>query len=643
MREHCNIEIDKCLSMSMEGTESESRDIRQWEVIMNGAEFYQGKAFDAYTYFGAHPEGNGVTFRVYAPNARDVKLEGDFSGWQEYHMYPCELKGVFYAYIEGAKPGQMYKYVVYTKNGERVEHCDPYGFAMELRPNWASIITDLNAYEFHDQAWMEQKRDKNYNRPMNIYEFYPASFRQKKRKEGEDVSASYLGYDEIAKELIAYLKENGFQYLEFLPLSEHPADCSWGYQNTGFYAPTSRYGSPDQLKKLIDLCHQNGIGVILDFVPVHFATDSYGLGKFDGTALYEFPNSDVAHSEWGTYNFNHARGEVASFLQSCAYYWLKKFHFDGLRMDAISRIIYWQGNPDRGVNTCAVNFIKRMNNGLHERMRECILIAEDSTDFLKVTAPVAYQGLGFDYKWDMGFMNDTLEYFKLEPVHRPAHYYELSFSMQYFYSELFLLALSHDEVVHGKATIIQKMWGQYEDKCRQIKAFYAYFYTHPGKKLNFMGNEIGQFREWDESREQDWDLLTYPFHDAFHQYYIKLCKLYESEPALYDGEYNPDCFEWLEVHADQFSTYVYARKGGGKIIVVALNLSDQFWKDFTFGIWEGAKLKELLNSDWECYGGRTKPEDDNYHTYEEAFNGKPARAVVDLPPFSARIFRVEFL
>lgn len=610
---------------------------------MNGAEFYQGKAFDAYTYFGAHPEGNGVTFRVYAPNARDVKLEGDFSGWQEYHMYPCELKGVFYAYIEGAKPGQMYKYVVYTKNGERVEHCDPYGFAMELRPNWASIITDLNAYEFHDQAWMEQKRDKNYNRPMNIYEFYPASFRQKKRKEGEDVSASYLGYDEIAKELIAYLKENGFQYLEFLPLSEHPADCSWGYQNTGFYAPTSRYGSPDQLKKLIDLCHQNGIGVILDFVPVHFATDSYGLGKFDGTALYEFPNSDVAHSEWGTYNFNHARGEVASFLQSCAYYWLKEFHFDGLRMDAISRIIYWQGNPDRGVNTCAVNFIKRMNNGLHERMRECILIAEDSTDFLKVTAPVAYQGLGFDYKWDMGFMNDTLEYFKLEPVHRPAHYYELSFSMQYFYSELFLLALSHDEVVHGKATIIQKMWGQYEDKCRQIKAFYAYFYTHPGKKLNFMGNEIGQFREWDESREQDWDLLTYPFHDAFHQYYIKLCKLYESEPALYDGEYNPDCFEWLEVHADQFSTYVYARKGGGKIIVVALNLSDQFWKDFTFGIWEGAKLKELLNSDWECYGGRTKPEDDNYHTYAEAFNGKPARAVVDLPPFSARIFRVEFL
>ncbi|MBP3460171.1 MAG: 1,4-alpha-glucan branching protein GlgB [Lachnospiraceae bacterium] len=609
---------------------------------MNSTEFYKGEAFDAYTYFGAHPEGKGVTFRVYAPNAKDVKLEGDFSNWQEYNMYPCEMPGVYHAYIEGAKPGMLYKYIVYTRDGNRVEHSDPYGFAMELRPNWASVICDLNSYQFQDQQWMEQKRDKNYNRPMNIYEFYPGSFRQKPRKEGEDVSVSYLKYDEMAEELIAYLKENGFQYLEFLPLSEHPADCSWGYQNTGFYAPTSRYGTPDQLKKLIDLCHQNDIGVILDFVPVHFAIDSYGLGKFDGTPLYEFPSSDVALSEWGTYNFNHARGEVASFLQSCAYYWLKEFHFDGLRMDAISRMIYWQGNPDRGVNTCAVNFVKRMNYGLHMRIPEAILIAEDSTDFLKVTAPVTYQGLGFDYKWDMGFMNDTLEYFKLEPVHRPAHYHKLSFSMQYFYQELFLLALSHDEVVHGKATIIQKMWGQYEDKCSQIKAFYAYFYTHPGKKLNFMGNEIGQFREWDEEREQDWDLITYPFHDAFHHYYIKLCKLYETEPALYDGEYNPDCFEWLEVHAEQFSTYVYARKGGGEVIITALNLSDQFWKDFTFGIWKGAKLTELVNSDWECYGGHTKPTDDNCHVFPEGFNGKEARAVIDLAPFSARIFKVTF-
>ncbi|MGN0245495.1 MAG: 1,4-alpha-glucan branching protein GlgB [Lachnospiraceae bacterium] len=596
---------------------------------MNQSEYLKGESFDAYTYFGAHVEKEGVTFRVYAPNAKDVKLIGDFSDWEEYHMYPCDMHGVWQAYIQNAKVGQLYKYVIYTRQGDRVEHSDPYGFAMEIPPAWASVITDLKSYEFHDEEWMKD-RDKRYNRPMNIYECYLGSFRK-----GMD-------YDEVAMELISYLKENHFQYVEFLPLSEHPATCSWGYQNTGFFAPTRRYGTPNQLKKLIDLCHQNDIGVLLDYVPVHFAVDAYGLGNFDGMALYEFPSKDIAISEWGTYNFNHAKGEVASFLQSSAYYWLKEFHFDGLRMDAISRIIYWRGNPDCGVNSCAVDFVKRMNEGLHQRMPECVLIAEDSTDYLKVTAPVAYQGLGFDYKWDMGFMNDTLEYFKIEPAHRPAHYYKLAFSMQYFYNELFMLTISHDEVVHGKATIIQKMWGQYEDKCRQIKAFYAYFYTHPGKKLNFMGNEFGQFREWDEEREQDWDLITYPFHDAFHKYYIELCKLYENEPALYDGEYNSECFEWLEIHAKDKSTYVYARKGGGEIIVTALNLSDQFWKDFTFGIYEGAKLTELLNSDWECYGGCTKREDDNCHVYPEEYSGKENRAVIDLAPFSARVFKVTF-
>lgn len=611
---------------------------------MNHLEFYKGESFDAYTYFGAHPEDDGVVFRVYAPAAAEVKVMGEFSSWQEYDMYACENPGVFQAFVKDAKVGQMYKYVIYTRRGDRVEHCDPYGFAMELRPNWASIIVDLNGYQFQDEKWMGENRQKNYNLPMNIYEMHLGSFRTKnvtpeEQKAHYDAAAFYQ-YDEIAEELITYVKENGFEYIEFLPLSEHPADASWGYQNTGFFAPTARYGTPDQLKHLIDLCHQNDIGVILDFVPVHFAMDSYGLGQFDGTALYEFPSRDVAVSEWGTYNFNHAKGEGASFLQSCAYYWLKEFHVDGIRMDAISRAIYWQGNPDRGVNTCAVNFIRRMNQGLHKREPQCILIAEDSTDFMKVTAPVEYDGLGFDYKWDMGFMNDTLEFFKLEPVHRPANYHKLTFSMQYFYSDLFLLPLSHDEVVHGKATIIQKMWGMYEDKCRQVKAFYAYFYTHPGKKLNFMGNEIGQFREWDEKREQDWDLLKFPFHDAFHHYYMELCKLYRTQPALFDGEYNPNCFEWLEVHAESFTTYVYARKAQGETIITVLNLSDQFWKDFTFGIWEKVELEELLNSDWECYGGLTKPTDDNCHVEQKPFGGKMARATVDLAPFSARIFKV---
>lgn len=594
---------------------------------MNMDEFYRGTAFDCYEYFGAHLEENGVVFRVYAPNAKGVCVIGEFSNWENIEMTQKWQPQVYECYVENAKKGMLYKYRIYGGDGCVTEHCDPYGFSMELRPNFASVIVDLKEYEFTDEKWLV-KRDKNYNKPMNIYEVHLASWHTNPADEN-----GYYRYEEIADRLISYVKENHFNYIEFLPLSEHPFDGSWGYQNTGFFAPTSRYGEPKGLKELIDKCHKNDIGVIMDFVPVHFARDSYGLPKFDGTPLYEYDNNDVGESEWGSYNFIHSRGEVRSFLQSAANYWLSEYHFDGIRMDAISRAIYWQGDPRRGVNEKSVEFIKNMNEGLHKLHPQAILIAEDSTDFMKVTAPVSYGGLGFDYKWDMGFMNDTLEYFKLEPVHRPANYHKLTFSMQYFYNELFLLAFSHDEVVHGKATIIQKMWGQYEDKFPQVKAFYAYMYTHPGKKLNFMGNEFGQFREWDETREQDWDLLQYPAHDTFHHYYMDLCKLYSQEAALYDGEYNPDCFQWLEVHAEEFSTYVYERKGAGERVIVALNFSDQFWKDFTFRVETEGKVKELINSDWECYGGKTKSSDVNYQLKEDAMS-------LDLPPFSARIFKV---
>ncbi len=594
---------------------------------MNLDEFYRGEAFDSYTYFGAHPEGDGVVFRVYAPNAAGVCVIGEFSNWENIEMTQKWHQNVYECYVEHAGKGMLYKYRIYGRDGGMTEHCDPYGFSMELRPNFASVIVDPEEYTFTDEKWIE-KRDKNYNKPMNIYEVHLGSWHTNPRDKN-----GYYRYEEIADRLIAYVKENHFNYIEFLPLSEHPFDGSWGYQNTGFFAPTSRYGEPKGLKELVDKCHKNNIGVIMDFVSVHFARDGYGLSRFDGTYLYEYDNRDVGESEWGSYNFLHARGEVRSFLQSAANYWLSEFHFDGIRMDAISRAIYWQGDPKRGVNEKSVEFIKNMNEGLHKRHPEAILIAEDSTDFLKVTAPVSYGGLGFDYKWDMGFMNDTLEYFKLEPVHRPANYHKLTFSMQYFYNELFLLAFSHDEVVHGKATIIQKMWGQYEDKFPQAKAFYAYVYTHPGKKLNFMGNEFGQFREWDETREQDWDMLQYPAHDAFHHFYKDLCKLYQQEPALYDGEYNHLCFRWLEVHAEQFSTYVYERCGNGERIIVILNFSDQFWKDFTFQVETEDGVKELLNSDWECYGGKTKPQDKNYQVKEGSMK-------VDMPPFSARIFKI---
>ncbi len=593
--------------------------------------FLSGSVFDAYEYFGAHMGKDGVTFRIYAPNAGKVELQGDFNGWELQELKKGEHPGVYCGTFADAVPGMYYKYCITDRQGRGVMHCDPYGMLMELRPGFASRIVD-RSYPFQDQGWMK-KRDKNYNRPMNIYELHAGSWRKKEDN-------SWYNYEELGEQLIPYLKKMGFNFIEFLPLSEHPADCSWGYQNTGFFAPTSRYGSPRQLKALVDRLHQNDIGVIMDFVPVHFATDNYGLLNFDGTPLYEFPHPDTAYSEWGTMNFMHSRGEVQSFLQSAADYWLTEFHMDGIRMDAISRAIYWKGDPARGVNEKAVNFLRNMNAGLHKRHPSAMLMAEDSTDFPKVTAPTEYDGLGFDYKWDMGFMNDTLRFFQTAPVYRPYDYHKLSFSMMYFYSDLFLLPFSHDEVVHGKATIIQKMWGDYEYKFPQAKAFYTYLYTHPGKKLNFMGNEFGQFREWDENRQQDWELLSYPIHDAFHRFYERLSNLYLTEPALHDGEYNSECFEWLEVDAADYVTYAYERRASGETILTVMNLSDQFWKEFKVGIPMLYELEELLHTDWETYGGNTKEIDQTWRVEEEPHKERPHTLVVDLPPFCARIFKV---
>ena len=421
---------------------------------MNIQDFYIGKSFDAYEFFGAHKIGDKILFRVYAPNAAKVSLVGEFNDWQEEAMEQQHQSGIYSITSEKARVGMMYKYCIHTRDGQVVYHCDPYGFAMELRPNTASYIVDLDEYKFNDDEWMNN-RDKCYNKPLNIYEIHMGSWMTRKDK---DINNGWYRYNEIADRLINYVKENGFTHIEIMPLCEHPVDCSWGYQNTGFFSPTSRYGTNRDLKELIDKCHRANVGVILDFVPVHFAVDDYGLAKFDGTELYEYPHRDVGASEWGTCNFIHSRGEVCSFLQSSANYWLKEYHFDGLRMDAISRAIYWQGNPARGVNSCAINFIRNMNDGLHKLHPTAMIIAEDSTAYPKVTAPVEYNGLGFDYKWDLGWMNDTLEYFKIPPKERPNHYYKLTFSMEYFYNELFLLPFSHDEVVHGKATIIQKMW-----------------------------------------------------------------------------------------------------------------------------------------------------------------------------------------
>ena len=611
-------------------------------------EFYSGRSFDAYRELGAHVKKevtgkktvvSGVEFVTYAPNALGVNVIGEFNDWNETVMERCYDGSFFKVFVPEARPGMMYKYKIYHRDGSSMEHCDPYGFGMELRPAFASIIRDMDTYRFHDAKWMKN-RSVCQGSPLNIYEVHLGSWRTKpvfdeqgnpltpeEIAESNRVEESWYTYKEIAPMLAEYVKEQGYNYVEFMPLSEHPSDQSWGYQNTGFFSPTSRYGTADDLKEMIDILHQHNIGTILDFVPVHFALDGYGLARYDGTALYEYPSNDVGYSEWGSMNFIHSKGEVRSFLQSAANYWLSEYHFDGLRMDAISRIIYWMGDESRGVNDRAVDFIRNMNQGVKDRHPSIILCAEDSTDFKGTTKETKYGGLGFDYKWDMGWMNDTLNFFRTLPFVRGEHYHDLTFSMMYNYNERYLLPLSHDEVVHGKATIIQKMAGMYEEKFPQAKALYAYMYAHPGKKLNFMGNEIGQFREWDEKREQDWDLLKYPNHDSFHQYMKALNKIYMKEPALSAWDDDPNGFAWILCGKENDVVYIFQREVNEDKVIVVLNLSGLVYKNYHFNYGNGDTMKVLINSDWNKFGGSTKDT-------EKTIKGVNGDFGFDLPAFS---------
>lgn len=559
--------------------------------------FYTGKIFDAYRFLGAHIEEKGVTFRTFAPAATRISLIGEFSDWQEWTMN-CTHDGNFWeCYAKNAEPGQMYKYRIYKRDGSFTDHCDPFGFGMELRPNTASIIRDLSSYTFHDEKWMKQRTDCK-EKPLNIYELHFGSFRKPSEKADD-----WYTYTELADILIPYLKECGYNYIEVMPLSEHPCDESWGYQNTGFFSPTARYGTAQGLMEFIDLCHQNEIGVLMDFVPVHFAVDGYALADYDGTPLYEYPNSDVGVSEWGSCNFMHSRGEVRSFLQSAANYWLTEYHADGIRMDAISRIIYWQGDPARGVNNNAVAFIREMNRGLKAMHPSAMLFAEDSTSYPGITRSPGEGGLGFDYKWDMGWMNDTLDYFRTAPEYRSRDYHKLTFSMMYYYNDAYLLPFSHDETVHGKATILQKMYGEYDDKFPQARALYLYMYAHPGKKLNFMGNELGQLREWDEKREQDWEILKYPLHDAFHRFMKDLNQIYLNHPALYGQDYVNDGFQWLDCHQEERCIYAFERSCGLERIVAVFNFSDEVQEDYLLTVKNAHTLKLLIDSDMDLYAG----------------------------------------
>ncbi len=595
---------------------------------MDLQQFYRGQAFDIYEYLGCHLTKEGAVFRVFAPAAVSVAVTGEFNGWKETPMKKIYDGNFWECQISGVKDGMMYKFKIRRRDGLTMDHCDPYGFGMELRPNWASIVRDMKKYKFQDKKWMQTRTDCK-DLPLNIYEVHLGSWKRNERDEN-----GWYTYPEIAKKLIPYIKEKGYTHIEVLPLAEHPSDNSWGYQCTGFYSPTSRYGTADDLKEMIDLFHREEIGVILDFVPVHFAVDGYALNEFDGTALYEYPHKDVGNSEWGSRNFNHSRGEVQSFLLSSAYYWLKEYHFDGLRIDALSNIIYWQGNKERGVNKNAVEFIQYMNRTIKQKYPGVMMIAEDSTAYPGVTKSTVQDGLGFDYKWDMGWMNDTLDYFRLHPYDRKEAYHKLTFSMMYYYSERFLLPLSHDEVVHGKATIAQKMYGDYEGKFPQARALYMYMFAHPGKKLNFMGNEIGQLREWDEKKEVDWCILSYPIHDSFARFMRDLNLVYTYSSALWEQDYTEKGFEWLDCHQEEKCIYVIERRSNKQRVVALFNFSDEE-QEYELTAAKAKEAKLLLASDADIYSGSTSYE------YQQKYKFQKEKLVLELPPFSGMFLEIK--
>ena len=559
-------------------------------------EFHQGHSLNAYEVFGAHFVDEGVRFTVYAPHAENVWVVGSFTNWDENQilMERMNFQGVWTITVPSLNEWEVYKYKIQTRTGNILYKADPFAFYSETRPNTASKLVDLSKLSWTDEKWLNN-RSLNFDKPMNIYELYVGGW----KRNGEHP----YSYDMLADELIPYIKENGYTHIELMPLSEYPFDGSWGYQVSGYYSLTSRYGNPKEFNRFVDRCHAAGIGIIIDMVPVHFVKDDFGLRYFDGEALYEYPNEYDANSEWGTMNFNLWNEEVRSFLMSSAAFWVNMYHMDGIRIDAVSNLIYWAGNRDRGTNDGAIYFVKRLNYYMHKEFPTVMMIAEDSSDFPNVTAPTEKDGLGFDYKWDLGWMNDTLKYYGTDPIYRYYDHHKLTFSMAYFYSEKFLMPFSHDENVHGKHTVIDRMWGDYDAKFAQAKNLYAYMYAHPGKKLNFMGNELGSFREFDETREIDWELLQYPKHYSFNLFIKKLNELYLSHACLYEADYSYDGFKWIDADNNVQSVYSFYRSSKDEYLVCVLNLSNTTYESFELEMPQSGYYKEILNSDNQIYGG----------------------------------------
>ncbi len=616
--------------------------------------FNEGNHYEIYNKLGAHiMEVNGicgVSFAVWAPNAKSVSVVGDFNNWdrRRHQMRILGSSGIWEIFIPGLMEKDIYKFSVKQANNRIVDKTDPYGFFNEVRPKTASIVWNIDKYKWNDNDWIEErkKRENNISKPISIYEVHLGSW---KRKVEED--NRFLTYREIAEDLATYVKDMGFTHIELLPIEEHPLDASWGYQVTGYFAPTSRYGTPEDFMYFVDTMHQNGIGVILDWVPGHFPKDDHGLAMFDGTGAYEHIDPRKGeHMDWGTKIFNYGRNEVRNFLISNALFWIEKYHIDGLRVDAVASMLYldysrkdgeWIPNQYGGrENLEAIDFLKKMNEVVYARNPGVTTIAEESTAF-GVSHPVYLGGLGFEFKWNMGWMHDTLVYFTKDPVFRKYHQGTITFSMIYAYSENFILVFSHDEVVHGKGSMIGKMPGDEWQKFANLRVLYTYMWTHPGKKLLFMGQEFGQWNEWSETRSIDWHLLQYENHAALQRLVRDLNKLYSSEKSLYQLDTNPNGFEWIDFYDADNSILAYIRKSKeGEFVVVALNFTPVPRENYRIGVPKEGFYEEIFNSDSSIYGGSNIGNMGGKMADRVPFHGRPYSIEINLPPLGGLIFKI---
>lgn len=617
--------------------------------------FAQGCHYEIYNKMGAHKTTEngveGVYFAVWAPNAKYVNVAGSFNDWDiyQYELQRLGEGGIYAGFVPGVKEDDLYKFVITTADDEKIYKADPYANYSELRPGNASRVTDISGFKWTDKAWMDARAHKEWTKePVAIYECHIGSW-MRHPKEGEE---GFYNYREFADRIVEYLKEMKYTHVELMGIAEHPFDGSWGYQVTGYYAPTSRYGKPEDFMYLINLLHKNKIGVILDWVPAHFPRDEFGLANFDGTCLYEHPDARRGeHPDWGTKIFNYARKEVSNFLIANAMFWVEKFHIDGLRVDAVASMLYldygkkdgeWLPNEyGNNKNLDAIEFFRHLNSMMKKRNPGVLMIAEESTAWPMVTGDVKEGGLGFSFKWNMGWMHDFCEYMKLDPLFRKDNHYKMTFAMSYNASENYILPLSHDEVVHLKCSMLNKMPGFYVDKFANLRVGYTYMFTHSGKKLLFMGQDFGQDHEWDESKELDWCLLADKEHSSLKYYVSQLLDIYRKYPALHEIDRDWAGFEWMNADDCERSIYSYVRKAssGKNNILVILNMTPIERKDYKVGVWKKKKYTLLLNSDEECFGGKGGKVPPALTAKDEEVEGKPYALTFDLPAYGAVVFR----